>query len=434
MSIDELKDLRSRYEAAIFQLQMRRLEVSEREEREEISQQLAELRQEIQALDEQIRNYKLAQLPKTEESLLGLAPPHNQSGGDTFIFSGTQFDAANFGDRFQGRMAGTQSNRNLTASTPENDRVTPGESSPAQQICNELPAHLLFSVFNSQHNPGERVRVNAELHFFDQTTGQIQLDPIDLPSSDRTIDPTDTEQIYDIAELPNCLSQAVKRSLRHLSELADLQRFSGLCQPVIELFLPTELLWQPLKTWCCEFPKLPERYAIVVRSSDRFQGSRPEDAIHYQTQLASAWKHFFGTERNSFPQIQSSPTLSDLAWLPSSEDCHTKFKSKKYAGIQCFGHWLTPDSDRWVQLIEAGTPFAFWLYDCDIDCEITSDERRAIFQRLIAGDRFTLLETIQDERCESVIPSLRSTSYHLGVFYEDINYSPSQRPPLEWAS
>jgi hypothetical protein len=85
--------------------------------------------------------------------------------------------------------------------------------------------------------------------------------------------------------------------------------------------------------------------------------------------------------------------------------------------VQCFGHWLTPKSAQWEKLIEAGTPFALWLCDCDI----LPAERREIFDRLTAGDRFQLLRRICDERSASLSVNVPPGGHHLGVFYEDIN-------------
>lgn len=405
IEIDELRNLRSNHKAQW--LKLNRQLGDEPENFDEILGRIKGYEQLMQELDRQIEQRKREQLPPASESLMGgILPPQSQSGGNV-----------------------------SHNTTPQVGRSREETRSPKPQACIDPPAYLLFSVFNSQNYPGERVRVNAELQFYDQETDRIQAEAIDLPPGEQSNDTIDTEQTYAIAELADCLDRACNDGVQKLAELKQRQPFKPFKRElVVALFLPIELLSRPLQTWCCQFPDLPKRYPVVVRSSDRFQGT-PRDAIYYQERLEAAWQQFFPGEQARVSQISESPKLSDLPWLASNESCCTDFEFEEYAGLQCLGHWLTPDSEGWGQLIEAGMPFAFWLYDCNIVGKISPEKRQAIFQRLTAGDRFDLLKAIRSERRSSQSSELKTTGgYHLGVFYEDINYSPSQRPPLEWAS
>ena len=72
--------------------------------------------------------------------------------------------------------------------------------------------------------------------------------------------------------------------------------------------------------------------------------------------------------------------------------------------------------------MESGLPFAFWI----CDRTLSAHERQGIFNSLTQGDRFTLLEKITTLR-----KKLGDT--HLGIFYEDPDYTPTIAPCLEWA-
>lgn len=434
MSIEELQKLRDAFNNKCIELSAQLLDVpSNSDEFDKLSERISQLQQQRQFFDEQIDRLKREQLPALAESLTGLTPPASAPGGSTTnnIFLNAQLGATNFGPDNQGSMIGNQDNRDPAPSAPQTFSPLPAPQEPATVENCDIPAHLLFSVFKSRNFPSDRVRIVAELHFYDSQTKKIEIEAIDLPPAPNADGCDDVEQTYEVSSLARCLSQASDRSVVRLAQLRQSERFRGICEPIVEIFLPTERLGYSLKDCCSEYPQLPQRYTVVVRSSDRLEGP-PRDVAYYKSRLEAAWQRFFPTERDNFPHIPNTPRLETLSWLESSDTCREDFE--EYAGIQCFGHWLTPESDYWSQLIEAGTPLAFWLYDCDIPCEIASDERRQIFQRLVKGDRFGLLSELRRERRQSCAAGLAADGYHLGVFYEDVNYCPTIDEDWNWPS
>lgn len=307
---------------------------------------------------------------------------------------------------------------------PERDRLALRQPPLSDVPRDRHPAHLIFYVTTSQTDPKNSVLVRAELHFFDVQTRRIQPEPIDLLPEDSPVASEGSERAYKIANLASQLDRACHEAAMRLRVLRREKRFQGKLKPIVELFLPLHLLDNSLATWCSDCSRLPANYPIVVRSSERIQ-DESSDAITAYDNLWEAWETWFPKEREQFPEVGVSRGLHELTWLESAENRRPNFK--KCAGVKCFGHWLTPGSARWGELIEAGTPFAFWLCDCDI----LPAERHAIFDRLTEGDRFQLLSAICDERHCSESPNVPPGGHHLGVFYEDINYLPTVSPFYE---
>ena len=180
-----------------------------------------------------------------------------------------------------------------------------------------------------------------------------------------------------------------------------------------------QLLAEPLQRWCCTPSDLLWKYPVVVRSADRFQGS-PLDASYYLDNLDKVWQRFFLVSGGR------SPDLSKLKWLKSSDAptlSDVGQQPNDSVGVQCFGHWLKPDSKDWQTLIESGFPFALWFCGCDVPLHI----RRRVFHLLTQGDRFTLLDSLTRIRRDL-------GDSQLGVFYEDVDYTPTIGPFLDWAS
>lgn len=185
----------------------------------------------------------------------------------------------------------------------------------------------------------------------------------------------------------------------------------------IKLFLPIDLLCLPLTTWCGKDGNLVSTYAVVIGCSDRFNPDCPEEALKLHNQLQLQWQRFF----SKVPDKVGS-TLRKLDWL-NSEDVGKKGWTA-HAGFRCFGDWLTPGDwekldevaqKKWQDLVNYGLPLALWM----CEGQPTRAQRRTIFNRLIRGTRFDLLDYIPVERDVQ-----RNSGECVGVLYEDLNYIP----------
>lgn len=192
----------------------------------------------------------------------------------------------------------------------------------------------------------------------------------------------------------------------------------------IKLFLPVDLLCLPLTTWCGKDGGFVSRHTVVIGCSDRFNPDCPEEAIKLRNQLELQWERFL----SKVPD-QVGATLRQLDWL-NSEDVGKKGWTA-HAGFRCFGDWLTPgdweklDEDaqkKWQDLINYGLPLALWM----CEGQPTRAQRRTIFNRLIRGTRFDLLDYIPIER-----DIQRNSGECVGVLYEDLNYMPEPPPVPE---
>lgn len=192
----------------------------------------------------------------------------------------------------------------------------------------------------------------------------------------------------------------------------------------IKLFLPVDLLCLPLTTWCGKDGELVSRHAIVMGCSDRFNPDCPEEAIKLRNQLELQWERFL----SKVPD-QVGSTLRQLDWL-NSEDVGRRGWID-HAGFRCFGDWLTPGDwekldeaaqKKWQDLINYGLPLALWM----CEGQPTRAQRRRIFNRLIRGTRFDLLDYIPIER-----DIQRNSGECVGVLYEDLHYMPEPPPVPE---
>jgi hypothetical protein len=187
----------------------------------------------------------------------------------------------------------------------------------------------------------------------------------------------------------------------------------------IELFVPVDLLCQPLSTWCGQSGELPKTRSIVIGCSDRFDPDRPVEAADLHNQLKHGWQRF----QSHVPDRYGS-TLRNLSWLSSDEASQESLES--FSGFRCYGGWLTPEEqslDNWQKLVRSGIPVALWM------CEGSPPRQdiTSVFDRLIEGTRFEFLDRIPIIR-----NGLQITSNHcVGVFYEDPNYVPDIPLPEE---
>lgn len=187
----------------------------------------------------------------------------------------------------------------------------------------------------------------------------------------------------------------------------------------IELFVPVDLLCQPLSTWCGKHEDLWRDYSLVVGCSDRFDPDRPQDALPLHNQLKSGWQRF----QQRVPDRPGS-TLADLAWLDSDAAPTETFQN--YSGFRCYGGWLKSDRDErslknWLELVKSGIPVALWM------CEGKPDraEIEAVFDDLTDSTRFEFLDRIRMKRDEQ----RKTCDRRVGVLYEDPHYVPDSPLP-----
>jgi hypothetical protein len=187
----------------------------------------------------------------------------------------------------------------------------------------------------------------------------------------------------------------------------------------IELFVPVDLLCQPLVTWCGQSDPLLNNRPIVVGCSDRFDPDRPTEAMDLRNQLGRGWERF----RQQVPDTIGH-RLTNLDWLNSTNAHREPFE--RYSGFQCYGEWLKPDEkslENWQELVRSGIPLALWMNEGNPEY----NEIEVFFNHLIDSTRFDFLERIRSLRNQH----RRTCNYCVGVFYEDLNYLPDIPLPPE---
>jgi vWA-MoxR associated protein C-terminal domain/Effector-associated domain 1 len=259
--------------------------------------------------------------------------------------------------------------------------------------------HLVIAIFWQERNK-QKIRIRPKLCYQDSNSRKI---------SEYSF--MEDEPSIMLKNFPGLFENLIDKAIEKISKLFPNRKCPWRLS--IELFVPVDLIGQPLLTWCGQNREFSSTYAIVVGCSDRFNLNRPVESAKLHNQLALGWQRFQG----KVPDIVGSK-LSQLSWL-TSDHAHQKAFTD-YAGFQCYGSWLKSDEQslgNWQELVRSGIPLALWIRG--ETCQRHYIE--SIFERLIHNTRFEFLERIPRIRDE-----LQKTCNHcVGVFYEDPNYVPN---------
>lgn len=283
----------------------------------------------------------------------------------------------------------------------------PGSTSnlvPVQSECDTTQAveppnlcHLVVTLFWEQQS-SRKVRVHPKLYYRERSTNQVLQKPLmeDNPS-------------VGLDYFPQFLDELVKFTARDLSG-----EFPDPLQPwllSIKLFVPIDLLGDPLHTWCGRAADIFTHYSIVVGCSDRFNADH-SGAAELHNQLKRGWQRF----QAEIPDCDSA-CLTQLNWLDSDQAHMSRLED--HSGFRCFGDWLGPGEqylEGWEKLVRSGIPIALWI--CEGQAE--RSDRDETFNCLMARSRFQFLDELPRTRDRQ-----RSTSQMcVGVFYEDPTYVP----------
>ena len=269
----------------------------------------------------------------------------------------------------------------------------------------QVEAHLLLLVF--QAGAGDQVNIRLERICYD-----LDSKTVDKGSGVQA----EEDFACQLAEFPQRLDGWVQKTTDYLRD-----RYGQNWRLVIDLFLPLDLLAQPLRHWCGAIKGMTQSHPIVYRCSDRWNRRVRYHAEFYQ-------RLRLGRERfvRDMP-LDSGKTLKDLSWhYPGRSDSVKLFDA---SGVRCCGEWLSSDShalDNWDDLVSEGIPLALWMCEAGADAALN----QKTFDWLIEGDHSLFLERVRQERkspqyyCEI---DREDRGYHLGVFDEgsDPVYDPT---------
>ena len=280
-------------------------------------------------------------------------------------------------------------------------RVTPDEL----LVEDSYSTHLVIAVFWRERNE-KLLRVMPKLCYRDLKSNDILQEP--LSQEDCPIL---------LKKFPEFLKSLIDFTNRKLAI-----RFKDSIEPwtlTIELFIPVDLLCQPLSTWYGQDRELICDRSIVVGCSDRFDRDRLGEAANLHNELKAGWKRF----KQQAPDTRSS-NLRALSWL-SSDIAHRETFGN-YSAFRCYGHWLKADEKllkNWIDLVKSGIPLALWM------CEATLPQHEIvdILGDLVDCTRFEFLQRIRKTR-----DRLQKICDHdIGIFYEDLTYVPDVPLPPE---
>ena len=256
-------------------------------------------------------------------------------------------------------------------------------------------AHLIVAVFWSAS--GQKILVQVERCYTDPELQEIVREPV-----------LEKEEDYELnlAQFPERLKTWVQTTTNKLESI--YHNFEPPWQLIIDLLVPIDLLSGSLVRWCGETSKLPQRYPIIVRCSDRFD-DRLEDKAYFYNQLKAGRERF----KHQLPEIHSK--MTDLDWLCPNCKCNEDLED--YSALKCLGEWLKPGQEyleNWAKLIESGIPLALWMCEHQSDCDAVT----RTFNWLADSTRADFLRRIRKERRNPHEVSVDNPGYHLGVFYE----------------
>jgi hypothetical protein len=276
--------------------------------------------------------------------------------------------------------------------------------------CQEDPGtvYLVFAVFWRERTPPV-FRVSSYIHYLDTENNKI-----------KTIPPLKEEIPVAQSQFPQFLTKYINAVLPKLPTL-----FPDPLMPwklTIALFVPVDLLSNPLSDWCGEQSTILQDRVLVLGCSDRFDPDN-SDAADLHNALKRGWQKFQGC----CPDAQGF-SLSVLDWLDSRDPKAGDLNWDRYAGVQCYGDWLKPGPDyesNWQRLVKAGIPLALWMSECQLDIPTIEN----CFSHLIRGNRFQFLDHIRGVR--QVQRNVGSAAGCVGVLYEDPRYLPPVPPAKE---
>ena len=266
-------------------------------------------------------------------------------------------------------------------------------------------AHLVIAIF-WQERQKQKIRIHPKLCY--RNSEQNGITQESLIKDDCSIS---------LKDFPALFKKLVDFTISRLSRL-----FSDPRHPwklAIELFVPVDLISQPLSTWCGRSEEALISRSIVIGCSDRFDPDRQAEAHDLYNQLKFGWQRF----QDKAPD-QIGATLKNLFWLTS--DTVNQEVLEEYSGFKCYGDWLKPDEqflDNWKDLVRSGIPLALWM--CEGQPQRPDIER--VFDALTNGTRLKLLEQISLVRKRQ----RKTCNYCVGVFYENPSYLPDLPLPKE---
>lgn len=270
----------------------------------------------------------------------------------------------------------------------------------------KFSAHLIVAVFWGVSR--KKILVQAERCYGHPDQDEVIKEPALIHDQDYELT---------LSEFPEHLNLWVNETIKQLDKI-----YRNTPKPwdlTIQLFLPVDLLNCSLKSWCGQDSKLPHRYAIIVRCSDRFD-HRLKDKAYFYNQLKK------GREQLK-KKLSLDSRMELLAWLRPNSSCTEDLE--KYEGIQCLGEWLKPGQEnlkQWADLVQSGVPLALWMCEYQGDYEVIIQT----FDCLAKSDWAGFLTRIREERRRPCAVTTICSGYHLGVFYEheDSHYEPTTPP------
>ena len=280
-------------------------------------------------------------------------------------------------------------------------RVTPDEL----LVEDPYSTHLVIAVFWRERNE-KLLRVMPKLCYRDLKSHDILQEPL-----------TQEDCPILLKKFPEFLKSLIDFTNQKLA-----RRLKDSIEPwtlTVELFVPVDLLCQPLSIWCGQDRQLICDRAIVVGCSDRFDRDRLGEAANLHNELKKGWQRF----KRDVPDTAGS-TLTGLSWL-NSDVAHQE-TLMAYSGFRCYGHWLKSDEKllpNWLKLVKSGIPLALWM------CEGAPQQHEIIdiFDKLVDCTRFEFLGQIRTTR-----DRLQKICDHdIGIFYEDPTYAPDVPLPPE---
>ncbi len=258
-----------------------------------------------------------------------------------------------------------------------------------------LSTHLVVAVFRQK---GNKLRVQPWLYYRAADTGEICQKSL-----------VEDGCTVSLETFPEFLKQLVKFTYEVVKELFPPPSPWTL---TIELFVPIELLGQPLSTWCGADGALLCDRPLVMGCSDRFNPDLGGDAIDLHNKLTLGWQRF----QAKVPD-QVGSNLRNLAWLTSPMAATAALG--EYSGFRCHGDWLKSDEaavKNWQELVNSGIPLALWMCGGNP----TPPDAEAVFEQLVDCTRFEFPKRLPLKRDRQ----RKTCDYYVGVLYEDPNYVP----------
>lgn len=266
-------------------------------------------------------------------------------------------------------------------------------------------AYLVLAVFWQQRTPSF-FRVLPQLHYRDAEQDAVKTVP--LTKDNCTVPQTD---------FPRFSAGLVDFATAKLGSLFPDPSVSW--KLTIALFVPIDLLANPLSDWCGEQSSILQEEVLILGCSDRFNPDNPGPAARLHNALKRGWQKF-----QSCCPDSSATSLHCLDWLESRDPQAQSKTWENYAGVQCYGDWLRPGAEylcHWQKLVKAGIPLALWMSDSQLD----DSAIEACFSRLTQGNRFQFLEKIREIRQDQQAQQEAGTAAGvMGVLYEDPRYLP----------